>query len=130
MCIRDRQAVRSEVVVTDSTLVGGDGTDPYADSVPGAAGLWLDDSTATLEGCTVLGGIGDTAVGGTGVVALNGSSLHLLQTDISGGGGTPAGDAQLVASGSTLSVLAGTAHALPSVSPVREGELFSVTVQG
>jgi len=124
------QAVRSEVVVTDSTLVGGDGTDPYADSVPGAAGLWLDDSTATLEGCTVLGGIGDTAVGGTGVVALNGSSLHLLQTDLAGGGGTPTGDAQLVASGSTLSVLAGTAHALPSVSPVREGELFSVTVQG
>ena len=123
-------AVRSEVVVTSSTLVGGDGTDPYADSVPGAAGLWLDDSSATLEGTTVMGGYGDTAVGGTGLVALNGSSLRSLQCGTSGGGGTPAGDAQMVDGSSMALGLTGTAHALASVSPVREGEPVSVTVQG
>jgi hypothetical protein len=121
------QAVRSEVVVTSSTLVGGDGTDPYADSVPG---LWLDESSATMQGTIVIGGYGDTAVGGTGLVALNGSSLRLLQSSTTGGGGTPVGEAQMLDGSSTVLGLPGAAHALASASPVREGELVSVTVQG
>ena len=124
------QAIGSEVVITSSTLVGGEGDDPYAVSVPGAAGLWLDGSSATLQGTIVLGGYGDTAVGGTGVVALNGSTLRLLQTSTAGGSGTPAGAAQSVDGSSVVLGLTGVAHALPSVSPVREGELVSVTVQG
>jgi hypothetical protein len=111
-------------------LYGGDGTDPYTASVPGAAGLWLDDSSVSAQGSTVHGGYGDTASGGSGLVALNGSSLRLLQSSVVGGGGAPVGDAQSVDGSSAVLELSGAAHSLPSVSPVREGELYALTVQG
>lgn len=123
------KAVGSVVVLSDSIVRGGEGTDPYAASVPGAAGLSLHGSSVTALGCAVSGGFGDTASGGPGLVA-NGSSLHAMGTSVEGGPGTPAGDAQLLDGRSSVLALPGAALALSSVSPVREGEALSLTLQG
>ena len=123
------QAVGSEVVLSDSMIVGGDGTDPYSASVPGAAGLSLTGSTVTALGTTVLGGNGDTASGGAGLVA-SVSALRLLASSVSGGGGSPPGEAQLLDGASTVLALPGAAHSLSAASPLREGELLALALQG
>jgi hypothetical protein len=124
------EAIRSELVITNSAVYGGPGDDPYDVAVQGAAGMVLDDSLVRVQDSTIEGGYGASAMGGTGLVAANGSSLRLLQSSVSGGNGSPGGIVQTVDGSSQVMALSGAAHALPSVSPVREGESYVVTVQG
>lgn len=123
-------ALNSALIVSGSTVLGGDGIDTYGDDVPGAPGMVLQGSTATVQGSSSWGGSGQTQPGGAGLNASSASSVVLRNGQFGGGSGVPGGESTVLDTGSLLTQLGGLSVDLDAPSPVREQESWTMTVSG
>lgn len=151
-------ARNAAVSVFESFLQGGDGAtgwwtgfDTFVPSQAGGAGVRLDGGSLFAAGSTLRGGDGGDGAdwqgascfsgrpGGSGLLIDGGGHADLLDLSVAGGAGGLASAPLCVdgSPGAPTQILAGTSTALPGVaqalvaaSPVCEGGLAAVTVQG
>ncbi|MCB9897440.1 MAG: hypothetical protein H6825_05510 [Planctomycetes bacterium] len=123
-------ATNSTLLISGSTVLGGDGIDTYGDDVPAAAGMRLEGSHALVDASLVKGGTAVVEPGGPGLVLASDAGIVLRESAAQGGDGSPAGDASVLAPGAAFVMLPGVATRLSSSSPVREGASWTVDVTG
>lgn len=144
--------LRSATVQLFDCLVqaGGDGSGWGFSSAlqPGAAGMLLDGSVATVMGCAIIGGPGEVApsapcttqaIGGPGVLFLGAASTLRSAASTAIGGaldleplcpGQTGPQGPAISGTGTILALPGFARHLRADSPVRTGEALTFEVEG
>jgi hypothetical protein len=125
-------ATESNLTIYDSLVTGGSGVSPGSNDSDGVTAMIHSGGESFLSGCTVVGGDGGTETGGDGIALIGTSTTccRVLDSTLTGGGGSTSGNDSVNYGDGTFEFLAGAARSYSVRSPTRYLDSTTIRFEG